>query len=108
MIKLKEGQKVLDKNGNTYLIEKGDVIESQKLKEEFTELQEFRTLEDSVDSCLSNIKQMYKTWYKNSVNIDNDEWNDYGYKNLKDASLSAKEEILSYITYLAEKEIKSW
>ncbi len=34
MIKLKEGQKVLGEDGNLYLIEKGDLIES-KLKESY-------------------------------------------------------------------------
>jgi hypothetical protein len=29
MIKLKEGQKVLDESGNVYLIEKGDLVESR-------------------------------------------------------------------------------
>jgi hypothetical protein len=34
MIKLKEGQKVTDVKGNTYLVEKGDLIESKHLKEQ--------------------------------------------------------------------------
>ena len=37
MIKLKEGQKVQDIDGNTFLIEKGDLIES-KLKEGMTRI----------------------------------------------------------------------
>jgi len=33
MIKLKEGQKLIGEDGNTYLIEKGDVIQEKLLKE---------------------------------------------------------------------------
>jgi hypothetical protein len=33
MIKLKEGQKLIGEDGNTYLIERGDVIQEKLLKE---------------------------------------------------------------------------
>jgi hypothetical protein len=50
MIKLKEGQKVFDEKGNTYLIEKGDLIESGQLQESSS-----RVVYDEMNSFTNSI-----------------------------------------------------
>ncbi len=61
MIKLKEGQKVLDVEGNVYLVEKGDLVESTKLQE--------RKLDVDGNSFLSYDKKYVLSFYEDSADV---------------------------------------
>lgn len=71
MIKLKEGQKVLDEDGNEYLIEKNDVlIEKHKYNSNFTGYV-FKDLDARTSKALKKIL--------NDEFINYDYFNDHGY-----------------------------
>jgi hypothetical protein len=85
MIKLKEGQKVIDIHGNTYLIEKGDIlIEQDKksaVKEDKNSKGQIEVYYDEEDSCVYGVNSgfcyaspsSYKKWLKDNPSFYNDE-----------------------------------
>lgn len=110
MIKLKEGQKVIGEDGNTYLVEKGDLLENRKLNEDFIELAEFDKLDRTLESFMKDVKKMYDVWYKYSMDIPEEDWEEeYGFSSFKEASSEARREIMNYICMEVKNEIeKNW
>jgi len=81
-------------------------FEEEILKEDFIELGVFDDLDNEISKFVKNVQKMYDEWYKDSDDFGDDEWDEVGYKSLKDASVAAKKEIVSYVSKQIEKQLK--